>query len=53
VVAGVAALLKSLEAAMSPAQVGDRIMKSARDLGPSGFDPHFGAGMVNALAAVQ
>jgi type VII secretion-associated serine protease mycosin len=53
VVAGVVALLKSLDPAMSPAQVRDRIMKSARDLGPGGFDPHHGAGMVDALAAVR
>ncbi|MBM3270790.1 MAG: S8 family serine peptidase, partial [Candidatus Sericytochromatia bacterium] len=53
VVAGVAALLKSRDKRMTPAQVRDRLMKTARDLGPAGFDPHHGAGLVDAAAAVR
>jgi hypothetical protein len=29
------------------------MMDTARDLGPAGHDPDFGAGLVNALGAVK
>jgi len=49
-VSGVAALLVSL-GVRGPAAV-DRIMATARDAGPSGPDPVFGVGVVDAQAAV-
>ena len=53
IVAGVAALLKSKNPNMTPAQIREQLMKTARDLGTPGFDPHYGAGMVDAAAAVR
>ncbi len=53
VVAGVAALLKGLDKRMTPAHIREKLMATARDLGPAGFDPHYGAGMVDAMAAVR
>lgn len=52
IVAGVAALLKA-KGNMTPAQIRDRLMKTSRDLGTPGFDPHYGAGMVDAAAALR
>lgn len=52
IVAGVAALLKA-RGVVSPAAIRERIMKTAKDLGKPGFDPNYGAGMVDAAAAVR
>ncbi len=52
-VAGVAALVLSVDMGLTPAQVTSILRSSATDLGPAGQDSEFGAGLVNALAAVQ
>ncbi|MCH8815396.1 MAG: S8 family serine peptidase [Chloroflexi bacterium] len=52
-VAGVAALLKQLTPATTPAIIRTALMSSAVDLGSSGVDNTFGAGRVNALAALN
>ena len=52
VVAGVAALLISANPALSSAQVQTLLKQSAQDLGTPGWDSSFGAGRVNAAAAV-
>jgi subtilisin family serine protease len=52
-VAGVAALLKSKYPEWKPAQVKAAIEASAQDFGTPGFDPYFGFGRVDALAAVK
>lgn len=52
IVSGVAALLAA-RGDMTPGQIRDRLMSTARDLGNPGFDPHYGAGMVDAAAAVR
>lgn len=51
-VSGVAALLIERNPALTPANVRDILMRTARDLGPKGRDKDFGAGLVNALDAV-
>jgi serine protease len=54
-VSAVAALLiatKRLGAHPSPAAVRRRIMDTARDLGPAGYDSRYGAGIVDAAAAL-
>ncbi|MBM3658613.1 MAG: hypothetical protein FJW95_03820 [Actinobacteria bacterium] len=51
-VAGVAALVLSKCPNLTPAAVMDRIVGTAEDLGPAGWDPVFGAGMVQADGAV-
>ncbi len=53
VVSGVAALVWSANPSWSAAQVRERLMESARDLGPSGRDPEFGFGLVDAAAALR
>jgi type VII secretion-associated serine protease mycosin len=50
-VAGVAALVRSQFPNLTAAQVKQRIERTADDLGPSGFDDHFGVGRVNAARA--
>ena len=45
---GLAALLIARAPKLSPAAV-----RTARDLGPAGHDPVFGAGLLNALGAVE
>lgn len=52
-VAGLAALIFSLHPRWTPARVARRIMKTAVDLGRPGRDPRFGAGRINALAALR
>jgi len=52
VVAGVAALLWSVNPGLSPAQVESILKASSVDLGAPGADPAFGAGRVNAYEAV-
>lgn len=51
-VAGVAALLRSADSALSVAQVRQRLMDSADDLGAPGYDTVYGAGRVNARKAL-
>ncbi len=50
-VAAAAALLKQAEPRLTPAQVRARLMSSARDLGPTGQDAQYGAGLVDVVAA--
>jgi type VII secretion-associated serine protease mycosin len=51
-VAGVAALVRSRWPALDSANVINRLIRTARDLGPSGRDDKFGYGEVNPVAAV-
>ena len=51
-VSGIASLVWSVERDFTPAQVRRRIEQTAVDLGPPGDDQFFGAGRVNAYAAV-
>mgnify|MGYP001490996076 CR=1 FL=1 len=50
--AGVAALVKSVNPALTPAQVKEILETSADDRGPKGFDENYGHGRVNAARAV-
>ncbi len=52
-VAGLAALLFSLNPALSNAQVVDLIQSNADDLGSPGFDPYYGWGRINVYRALQ
>jgi bacillopeptidase F len=52
-VAGVLALLAGAFPAASVAALEAALLGSARDLGPPGADPDYGAGLVDALAAYQ
>jgi subtilisin len=52
-VAGVAALVLSTSPGASNAQVRTLLEGTARDLGPAGWDPGFGYGLVDAYAAVS
>lgn len=52
-VAGAAALLLSADPSLSPLEVMDVLMNTAVDLGTPGFDLTFGAGRVDAFAAVS
>ncbi|QDW65821.1 S8 family serine peptidase [Luteimonas granuli] len=52
-VAGVAALIYGKHPGIKPAQVEAILRKSAEDLGEAGNDPFYGAGRVNAAAAVR
>lgn len=51
-VAGAAALRLALYPGESPDQIKAVLENSAQDLGAAGWDPYFGAGLVNALGAV-
>ena len=51
-VAGVAALLLSQNPSLTPLQVRDHLITSARDLGPSNFDNEYGYGLVQAANAL-
>ncbi|SCG40876.1 Ig-like domain-containing protein [Micromonospora siamensis] len=51
-VAGIAALVRTRNPKMTPAQVLARIKATARDAGPRGIDPYYGAGIVDANNAV-
>ncbi len=51
-VAGVAALLFSLDPSLSPGDVEDILERTAEDLGSPGWDPEYGYGRVNARRAV-
>lgn len=50
-VAASVALLRHARAGLTPADVRTRLMATADDLGPAGFDPQYGAGRVDVLAA--
>jgi subtilisin family serine protease len=52
-VSGTVALMLSRNPAMLPAQVLDKLQATAADLGSRGLDPFYGAGLINAAAAVQ
>lgn len=53
VVAGVAALMFSINPSLTPAAVTDLLKQNADDLGPVGWDPTYGSGRVNAARAVD
>jgi thermitase len=53
VVAGVAALVLSVNPSLTPGQVQDILKQNADDLGDSGWDPTYGSGRVNAARAVS
>jgi len=52
IVAGVAALVRSKWPAFTPAQVMARLKATARDAGPRGNDPYYGAGILDAYYAL-
>ncbi|HYJ60146.1 MAG TPA: S8 family serine peptidase [Actinomycetota bacterium] len=52
-IAGLAALLLDRQPTWTPAQVKSTITTTAKDAGPSGADPDWGAGLVDGLAAVS
>lgn len=52
-VAGVAALMLSVNPDLTAQQVRNILQQTARDLGPTGFDTTYGYGLVNAGAAVS
>lgn len=51
--AGISALLLSKEPTLTPAQVVRRLEDTALDLGPTGFDPSYGWGRLNAVPAIR
>lgn len=51
-VAGVAALVRNKYPSYTPAQVMDRLKSTARDAGPRGLDPYYGAGILDAYNAL-
>lgn len=52
-VSGIAALLIERKGDLKPDEVRGLLTRTARDLGPKGRDPEFGAGLVDAFAAVS
>lgn len=50
--AGVAALLHQRSPAISPSRVREILVETAQDLGPEGFDEQYGAGRIDAAAAL-
>ncbi|GAA1991876.1 hypothetical protein GCM10009817_37520 [Terrabacter lapilli] len=52
IVSGVVALMRSQTPSLTPAQVLQRLRSTARDAGPRGSDPYYGAGIVDATDAV-
>jgi subtilisin family serine protease len=52
-VSGTVALMLARNPAMLPQQVLDKLQATATDLGARGQDPFYGAGLINAAAAVQ
>ncbi|THJ67908.1 peptidase S8 [Arthrobacter echini] len=52
-VAGVAALVRARHPGLSAAEVVNRILDTARDAGPPGFDTLYGYGVLDAAAAVE
>jgi subtilisin family serine protease len=53
IAAGVCALLKNANASLTHDQVKQCLMDTAKDIGPSGFDRHSGAGIIQAWDAYQ
>jgi subtilisin family serine protease len=51
-VSGLAALLLSRDPRLTPAQVSSRLRNTAQDLGAVGYDTTYGAGLVDASAAL-
>jgi serine protease len=51
-VSGVAALLLSKNGGLSPDQIEGFLTSTAQDLGPAGFDNEYGAGLIQAYAAL-
>jgi subtilisin family serine protease len=51
-VGGIAALLLERRPDLGPAGVRKALTATARDLGPKGIDPQFGAGLVDAYQAI-
>lgn len=52
IISGVAALVRSRYPDLDAANVVNRLIRTARDEGPSGRDPRFGFGVVDPLAAL-
>jgi serine protease AprX len=52
-VSGVAALMKIRQPSLTPLQIKSTLMTTAIDLGPPGTDIDYGAGRLNAYAALQ
>ncbi|WP_433007843.1 S8 family serine peptidase [Kribbella sp. CA-294648] len=52
IVAGVAALVKNKRPSLTAAQVAQRLKALSRDAGPRGTDPYYGAGILDAYAAL-
>ncbi|GAA3550695.1 S8 family serine peptidase [Kribbella ginsengisoli] len=52
IVTGIAALVRNKYPAFTPAQIRQRLMALSRDAGPRGFDRYYGAGIVDAFAAL-
>ncbi len=52
-VSAVAALLLEKRSRLSPQELRSLLERSARDLGPAGRDPDFGAGLVDACASLS
>jgi subtilisin family serine protease len=50
---GVAALMLSVNKEINPWQIKDILEKTATDIGAKGRDHQYGAGLINALAAVK
>jgi serine protease len=50
--AGVAALVRNKFPTLTPAQTIARIRTTARDAGPRGLDPYYGAGLLDAYSAL-
>lgn len=51
-VAGMAALLRSKCAALIPPRMHEKLVRTALDLGPAGFDPVYGSGRADAERAI-
>ncbi|MFC9691249.1 S8 family serine peptidase [Kribbella sp. NPDC056951] len=51
-VTGVAAMVKNKWPSYTPAQVAARLKSTARDAGPRGVDPYYGAGILDAYGAL-
>jgi hypothetical protein len=49
----VAALLIAQKPSRTPEDIRTILMSTAKDLGPKGFDPQFGAGLVDPLKALR
>lgn len=52
-ISGVVALMLERDGRLTPARVSAILQSTARDLGPKGRDPDFGAGLVDAMEALS